>query len=794
MQARVSNHWQVGTTLLDLYALEKPLNQGEFAPVYLARHKSWAIEIVLKALSPEFIATTGGLEKCARELETWVNLALHPHIVSCYYTRPLENELVIVSEYIEGGSLRDWLDRDRLYRGGANTVLKRILDIAIQSAWGLHYAHERGTVHAHLKPENLLITEGGIAKITDFGRANLCRALPLYAAPEQLHHDRYSPKSDVWSWGLMVLEMFQGKRTWQTGSQARAALERYGQSGSAPRDIPPIPGAIAALLHHCWQDLEHYRPPDLRFCAERVMQIYQDSFGTVYPRREPNIDEYRADILNNRAVALIDLDRKPEAVHYWEEARRIHPNHPESTYNWGLLLWRSRRTTDERLLQVLQNALAPQADLTSYLLGWVHLERDDCQAAIAAFSSLPEGSPLPESQNALALAKTRLPESKYRFVNPPGKQSAATRVKPVNAVCFSADGRYGLSGKQDGTLELWDFKTHQNHIFAGDCQGEILSIAITPDNRYIISLSRGTFGLILKLWSLMIGKCLCTFENIDRPEAPKNQLESQLADFPEVLAALDRERNASEDLGTVFWQSPPHRHPSPVGEERKNKDLQPSSFIPHPSSNEIFSEDGRYILSREAIALTLREVATQQILYTCLHDGTPLLLTPTGRYGLSQASRPQLWDLQEGKPLRQFDDLGPVAAICVLPNGRFCLAAVGEGNLQLLSLSTGRILQTIETDRSAIAALAVSADGRYALSGGEDLQLWSLETGRCLRTFTQSEAMTTLALAPDGRYALSGGPRGTTLWQVNCYCPPPHAPQPQWRTQTAVELLSVEEL
>ncbi|MEM9543606.1 MAG: protein kinase [Cyanobacteria bacterium P01_E01_bin.42] len=789
MQARVSHHWKVGTTLLDLYAIEKNFDRGGLASVYLARHKSWATDIVLKVLSPELMATLGGREKCEGELEGWVNLALHPHIVSCYYTRPIENELVVVSEYIEGGSLRDWLESDRLYRGDRNAALKRILDIAIQSAWGLQYARTLGAIHAHLKPENILIAGEGITKVTDFGWGNLYPAAPAYAAPEQLQSKRYSQNSDLWSWGLTVLEMFQGKRTWQTGMQGKEALEQARQTRRTRQDIPPMPPAVAELLQHCWQEFEGDRPPDFRFCAEKLVRVYQENIGAIYPRQEPDMSAYRADILNNRAVALIDLGRKQEAARHWEEARHVHANHPESTYNWGLLLWRSRQTTDEKLLQALRDCLDPQDELTPYLIGWVNLERDDCEAAIATLSALPETRSTRESANALALARARQPESKYRKVNLPGKQPTATRPKPVNTVCFSADARYGLSGKQDGTLELWDFKTHQSHIFAGDGQGEILSIAITPDNRYIISLSRGTFGLILKLWSLMIGKCLCTFENIDRWDAPKNQLETQLAEFPEVLAAMDSSGNSADNLGTVFWVG----NSSRSGGSGESVGSRGSVGSSPTVQNEIFSEDGRYILARGAIVLTLQEVATQQILYTCLHDGTTIHLSSSRRYGLSAESRPRLWDLREGKLLRQFDNLGSISAIALLPNGRFCLAATQDGNLQLLSLATGRILRTIKTDRPLIHAIAISADGRYALSGGEDLQLWNVETGRCLRTFEKSETATAVAIASDGRYALSGGTAGTKLWQVNCYSPAPIAPLRLCQRRQSVDLLSIEE-
>src|SRR5204863_3896399 len=103
--------------------------------------------------------------------ETWVKLGLHPHTVTCYYVRRLGGIPWVFAEYVAGGSLHEWIRTRRLYAGGAAEALERILDIAIQFAWGLQHAHEEGLVHRDVKPGNVLLTPEGVAKVTDFGMA-----------------------------------------------------------------------------------------------------------------------------------------------------------------------------------------------------------------------------------------------------------------------------------------------------------------------------------------------------------------------------------------------------------------------------------------------------------------------------------------------------------------------------------------------------------------------------------------------------------------------------------------------
>ncbi|NJO21459.1 MAG: serine/threonine protein kinase, partial [Spirulinaceae cyanobacterium RM2_2_10] len=271
MQVGVGDRWRVGEVVLDRYEITSLLGEGGFGTVYGARHQDWQIDLAIKVPKPGLFANAANRDRCEREAETWVNLGLHPHITHCYYVRRWQGVPLIFAEYVAGGSLKDWLQTGRLYHDGTPPALKRILDISIQFAWGLDYAHEQGLIHQDVKPANVLLTPQGTVKVTDFGLASAkfhpadaavvseppsglasleldaIRDLtlqapgdgaltPAYCAPEQLQRRTLTRRSDLWSWALTVLELFQGDRTWSAGSQGAQALEQYLQTRSLVTD------------------------------------------------------------------------------------------------------------------------------------------------------------------------------------------------------------------------------------------------------------------------------------------------------------------------------------------------------------------------------------------------------------------------------------------------------------------------------------------------------------------------------------------------------------------------------
>jgi serine/threonine protein kinase len=122
----VNIEWRVGDVILDLYEVKQVHEGGGMGLVYRVHHRGWNMDLAVKSPRPEYFQTHAQKENFARECETWIKLGLHPHIVSCHYVRTLGGIPRVFAEYVEGGSVKEWIDSRRLYEGGPQEALKRI--------------------------------------------------------------------------------------------------------------------------------------------------------------------------------------------------------------------------------------------------------------------------------------------------------------------------------------------------------------------------------------------------------------------------------------------------------------------------------------------------------------------------------------------------------------------------------------------------------------------------------------------------------------------------------------------
>jgi hypothetical protein len=170
--------WEPGDIILDLYEVIKlpgtkdGYAEGGMGRVNLVRHREWQRDVAVKSVLPAKSTTARDIENFKTEAEQWVDkIGLHPNIVACHYVRVLGGVPRVFIEYVDGGTLAGWIASKQLYAGGQKSALERILDVAIQTAWGLHYVHELGLIHQDVKPLNVMMTADGVAKVTDFGLA-----------------------------------------------------------------------------------------------------------------------------------------------------------------------------------------------------------------------------------------------------------------------------------------------------------------------------------------------------------------------------------------------------------------------------------------------------------------------------------------------------------------------------------------------------------------------------------------------------------------------------------------------
>jgi serine/threonine protein kinase/lipopolysaccharide biosynthesis regulator YciM len=307
--------WKVDRVILNEYIIERELGEGGMGKVYLLKSRTTSMRFAVKR--------TKGLSDKARrdflaELQTWIDLPEHPNLVPCRFFRTVGDEVLIFAEYVEGGSLKDWIDSRKLYEGGQKKALERILDLAIQFAWGLHCVHELGLVHQDVKPANVMVApstnsgqgklnvavQGVKARVTDYGLARaraaggeryvpeLGRGLLVssggytqaYCSPEQAAGRKLDQRTDVWSWGVSVMEMFHGGVSWYSGSIAAEALEAFLEHNGEEEHIPAMPAEVAAVLKGCFQRDPAQRWEDLAAVVQMLKVVYRSVVGAVYSR------------------------------------------------------------------------------------------------------------------------------------------------------------------------------------------------------------------------------------------------------------------------------------------------------------------------------------------------------------------------------------------------------------------------------------------------------------------------------------------------------------------------------
>ena len=273
------------------YEILSPLGAGGMGEVYKARDTRLNRDVAVKVLPPSFVADEERLRRFTLEAQS-AGALNHPNILVVHDVGADNGVPYVVSELLEGQTLREAL------AGGALPARKAV-DYAIQTANGLAAAHEKGIVHRDLKPENLFVTRDGRVKILDFGLAKLASSdltggagqslaptldgggttpgLVLgtvgYMSPEQLRGEPVDARSDIFSLGAVVYEMFSGARAFQgkTAVETMSAILRE----DPPEMVTTTSGASPALERIVRRCVEKNR--DERFQSARDLSFALDA-------------------------------------------------------------------------------------------------------------------------------------------------------------------------------------------------------------------------------------------------------------------------------------------------------------------------------------------------------------------------------------------------------------------------------------------------------------------------------------------------------------------------------------
>lgn len=232
------------TILNRRYEILQNIGQGGMAEVYLAHDLLLDRYVAVKMLREQFVADKALLEQFRREAKSAARL-VHPYITNIYDVVSEGDKEYIVMEYVEGITLKEYLQSNRL-------SLNAVLEIGVRLADALQHAHSRNIVHCDIKPQNILIDKNLNPKIADFGIAKMVSNQTMvytntvmgsvhYISPEQATGGHVTVSSDVYSLGVVLFEMLTGRVPFDGNTAVAVAMMH------AEKQVPPLSDYLAEV-------------------------------------------------------------------------------------------------------------------------------------------------------------------------------------------------------------------------------------------------------------------------------------------------------------------------------------------------------------------------------------------------------------------------------------------------------------------------------------------------------------------------------------------------------------------
>lgn len=767
--------WKPGDVILERYKVEQVFS-GAMGKVYIATHLGWGVKMAIKSPRKEVLADEEGIQRIIREADGWVRLGLHPNIASCYYVLSIDNIPHIFIEYVNGGTLEEWIQEGRC------TDMRTALTLAIQCCNGMEYTHSLGIIHRDIKPHNILITRDGLVKISDFGilrsinepePADMSQSsvknsnpdttvgfmgTPNYASPEQLRNThKVDKRTDIFSFGLCLWRMFCGRRPYKKNTE-----------GKCPEPTPAdsdmvLPFGLVEILKKSVAHQPQDRYQDFSEFKEGLNNVYLDLFGVACPYAIMEHIDLKAESLNNRAVSLVELGKIRQAAVCLSHTLEINDRLPEALFNLLTLKWRRSTENPIRILRRIETTKKRFTDLTLF---------DDLEKEIREYLSQNETIQRPPRNKnlelRLCLSKTPMEVFRDAQLRRSVQNNIITLMQRRNfSECYQT---LMTSWKHEGfKKEKFYFKIYEQLLPEGRKKG------IEAAQR--ITIQRGKKGGADLLVILPGRNTIYTAAGNDchvvGRKIGSRKIEEKLTQLPANISVLtaspkgNRLAIALEDGGIVVYSF----------KNNTQSLLYTDSSGSCAASTLNFTPDGRFILAGYADGRVKRlETESRDVLEIHIAEGGDVgihclrVLSDSQFVAGCEDGSLRFADWKSDEFIRTVEAHGhPVSSLSVSPGSQWIVSCSDDRLVKVWS-SDGTCRKTLTEHEEPVTAVLALADEQTIATGCEDdtVRLWNIRTGECGKVLdARGDGVCSLNYGPSSHMFLSGCNDGSIImWTI----------------------------
>jgi WD40 repeat protein/tRNA A-37 threonylcarbamoyl transferase component Bud32 len=813
---------------LDKYEIIEQIGTGGFADVYKALDPTLDRQVALKVLAPHLLRDPEFVRRFQREARTAAKLR-HPNIVVIHEIGEDQGRYYIAMEYLEGATLKEVIEKQ------GPLPPQRVIGILNQLASALDYAHEKGVVHRDIKPSNIILGPEDHATITDFSIVKAAESTgltttgqilgtPEYMSPEQGQGQEVTPRSDIYSLGVVLYEMLAGKVPFEAPTPLALMMKH---ASDPPPPIPEINAELPAAMQAAVEKALAKDPEDR----------YQTASELAHALRQRGVTPAR----------MVDAVVPPSA-----------PRVPASPWVGavppGARTRLGKGSINEAVLSPDGDHLAVASTIGVYVYGAHDMKeawfaRTGAQANTVAFA--PGGAKLACGliDGVIALRDVQTGRQTQR-IESEGRQS-------VDVVAFSPDGTMLAVGQRGGTVIMWDIESGLQLRVLEERAFGVRSVVFSPDGSLLASVPSG-WKLTLSddpvfLWDVRTGRKVRTFGggwcgaskvafspngailasasedkytvtlwDVSTGERLRSLWEWHKSSIRSVAFSADGDvlASASDDLTVMLWQvqggSTPlttlKGHMAPVHsifffpdgvtlasasdaevkvwKVQSGEEVRALEETHGPAVNSVaFSPQGTSLASASGRSVSLWNVHTGEQTQTWGLRGTEewehhwtrhgdmmragVAISPDGLLVASpwRRNRVALWEVLSGRQVRVLKGhRDPVCCLAFSPDGATLVTGSRDATVSLFEAATGRWLRKLEAHADSVRSVAISPGGAILASGSSDktVSLWDMQAHARVRTLEgHTGGVMSVAFSPDGARLASGSTDKTViLWDV----------------------------